>query len=74
MSENESLKTIATEIKKISGILASMFDDSVLTDNERKLIAVINEEKLKCNKLYQENVYLKSKLKQYVDCKPTDTN
>ncbi|MEG1608226.1 MAG: hypothetical protein RR348_00015 [Clostridia bacterium] len=72
MNEKGNCCDIATELKKLLHRVNELLEDRDLTDNEKKLITIINEEKLKANKLYQENIYLKSKLQCLIEKDTTD--
>lgn len=59
---DKTTSDVMVELKKLLSRVNELLTDNDMTENEKKLIAIINDEKLKSNKLYQENVYLKSKL------------
>lgn len=62
MQENNELIGVLKQIKLLLEKINISLDSDELSENENKLIAIINQEKVRYNKLYQENVYLKSKL------------
>lgn len=72
MNEKGNCVDIVAELKKLLCRVNELLADRDMTDNEKKLISIINEEKLKSNKLYQENVYLKSKMQCLIE-KDTST-